>query len=183
MWKKSEPEEVEREVPKTSTVVSPVDRTEVRKGTNRATIGPSIHVHGDVTGEEDLLVQGRVEGKIDLKQHSVTVGPNGQVKADVYGRTIVVEGELEGSLFGGEQVVLRQSARVRGNIVSPRVTLEDGAIFKGNIDMEVKSSVRATVGPTAVPSPQPSAPSAGPKAVAASAEPRPEESKKAVRIG
>jgi cytoskeletal protein CcmA (bactofilin family) len=108
------------------------------RGSERATIGPSIAIQGDVTGEEDLVIQGRVDGKVDLKQHSVTVGKNGRVRADVYGRTITIEGEVQGNLYGEEQIVVRQSGRVEGNITAPRVTLEDGARFKGSIDMETQ---------------------------------------------
>lgn len=102
---------------------------------DRATIGPSISIRGDVTGNEDLVIEGQVEGTVDLKQHSVTIGPEGKVKANIVGRTVIVEGEVEGDLRGDEQVVLRKTSRVHGNIVSPRVGLEEGAVFRGNIDM------------------------------------------------
>jgi len=101
-------------------------------------IGPTITVKGDLSGEEDLLIEGRVEGKIDLPRHSVTIGKNGHIKADVFGKVITVEGEVEGNLIGAEQLVLRQSSTVRGNITAPRVSLEDGANFKGSIDMSSK---------------------------------------------
>jgi cytoskeletal protein CcmA (bactofilin family) len=101
-----------------------------------AAIGPSIHIKGDLSGEEDLLIQGQVEGKIDLERYNVTVGREGRVKADIRGRVIDVEGQVEGNLFGGEQVVIRSAGSVRGNITAPRVSLEDGANFKGAIDME-----------------------------------------------
>lgn len=103
-----------------------------------ASIGASITVKGDISGEEDLLVQGRVEGTIDLKTNHVTVGTHGRVKADIHGRVIDIQGEVEGNLFGDEQVVVRKSGAVRGNITAPRVSLEDGANFKGTIDMEPK---------------------------------------------
>jgi cytoskeletal protein CcmA (bactofilin family) len=101
-----------------------------------AVVGPSIHIKGDLSGEEDLLVQGQVEGKIDLRKNNVTVGKQGRIKADIHGRLIDVEGQVEGNLFGGEQVVIRSAGSVRGNITAPRVSLEDGANFKGAIDME-----------------------------------------------
>jgi len=107
-----------------------------RKSGDRATIGPSIFIKGDLAGEEDLVIEGRVEGKVDLKQHNVTIGKNGRVKADVFGRVVTVEGEVDGNVFAQEQAVLRQSGAVRGNITSPRVTLEDGSRFKGSIDMD-----------------------------------------------
>jgi cytoskeletal protein CcmA (bactofilin family) len=101
----------------------------------RATIGRSITIRGDVTGEEDLVIEGRVEGSVDLKQHSVTIGPQGEVKADIKGRVVTVEGRVEGDLHADEQVILRGTARVQGDISAPRVMLEDGAHFRGGVDM------------------------------------------------
>lgn len=101
----------------------------------RALIGPSIEIKGNLSGGEDLFVEGRVEGKIELAQYSITIGSNGRIKADIKGRSIFVMGEVEGNLYGSEQIVLRQSSTVTGNLVAPRVSLEDGANFKGSIDM------------------------------------------------
>ncbi|HEX6925193.1 MAG TPA: polymer-forming cytoskeletal protein [Longimicrobiaceae bacterium] len=101
----------------------------------RAAIGRSISIRGDVTGDEDLLIQGRVEGSINLQNCAVTIGSEGEVKASVTGRVVVVEGSVEGNISSEEQVVLRSSARVQGDITAPRVVLEDGARFRGGIDM------------------------------------------------
>jgi cytoskeletal protein CcmA (bactofilin family) len=109
-----------------------------RRTGERATIGPSIFIKGDLTGDEDLVIEGRVEGKVDLKQNNVTVGRNGKVKADVFGRVVVIEGEVDGNVFAQEQAILKQSGAIRGNITAPRVVLEDGSRFKGTIDMEPK---------------------------------------------
>ncbi len=106
-----------------------------RKG-ETSVIGASLLVQGDVTGEEDLVVHGRVEGSISLKQNLVTVGTDGHVNATVTAQSIKVEGTVEGELRGREQVVVAQTGSVSGNIVTPRVTLEDGCRFKGSIDME-----------------------------------------------
>jgi cytoskeletal protein CcmA (bactofilin family) len=76
-----------------------------------------------------------VDGSVTLKQHAVTVGPEGEVKADIGARVITVEGTVEGNLSAQEQVILRGSARVQGNITAPRVVLEDGASFRGGVDM------------------------------------------------
>jgi cytoskeletal protein CcmA (bactofilin family) len=123
----------------------------------RAIIGPSITIKGDVTGEEDLVIQGRVEGKVDLAQHNVTVGSNGRIKANIFGRSVTVEGEVEGDLHAEEQIAIRKSGKVRGNVSAPRVTIEDGAMFKGAIDMERKAAPKPIVGPvgaaTAGPAP------------------------------
>jgi cytoskeletal protein CcmA (bactofilin family) len=107
-----------------------------RRSSDRATIGPSIFIKGDLSGEEDLVIEGRVEGKVDLQQNNVTVGKTGRVKADLFGRVVVIEGEVDGNVCAREQAILRQSGAIRGNITSPRVVLEDGSRFKGSIDME-----------------------------------------------
>ncbi|HZF09558.1 MAG TPA: polymer-forming cytoskeletal protein [Thermoanaerobaculia bacterium] len=130
--------------PMTSAPPPPPAAEPTRRPSERATIGPSIFIKGDLAGEEDLVIEGRVEGKVDLKQHNVTIGKNGRVKADVFGRVVTVEGEVDGNVFAQEQAVLRQSGAVRGNITSPRVTLEDGSRFKGSIDMEPKDLGRAS---------------------------------------
>jgi cytoskeletal protein CcmA (bactofilin family) len=100
-----------------------------------ATIGRSITIRGEVTGDEDLLIQGHVEGSVNLTQHSVTVGAEGEVKADIAARIITVEGSVEGNLKAEEQVILRSAAKVEGDIAAPRVVLEDGARFRGGVDM------------------------------------------------
>ncbi|MCK5365542.1 MAG: polymer-forming cytoskeletal protein [Gammaproteobacteria bacterium] len=105
-----------------------------------ATIGPSIQINGDVTGNEDVRIEGRVEGTVSLSDNALTVGKEGQIKAAITARAIFVEGKVEGDLKGDEQVVVRSSGNVCGNIVAPRVTLEDGCKFKGSINMDVESS-------------------------------------------
>jgi cytoskeletal protein CcmA (bactofilin family) len=117
-----------------------------RSRSERATIGPSIFIKGDLTGDEDLVIEGRVEGKVDLKQNNVTVGKNGRVRADVFGRVVMIEGEVDGNVFAQEQAILRQSGAIRGNITAPRVVLEDGSRFKGSIDMEPKDVARQSGG-------------------------------------
>lgn len=103
---------------------------------NVATIGPSICIVGEVTGDEDLLIQGQVEGRLSLPKNKIVIGPQGTVTADVCARVIDVEGAVHGDLFGVEQVVIHSSGVVRGNVSSPRVTVEDGAKLKGTIDMD-----------------------------------------------
>ncbi len=140
MWKKSESEDIHPQPTPMPPVQqpAPAPRSVVSPARDRAIIGSTISIKGDLTGEEDLLIEGKLDGKIELRRNSVTVGKNGHIKADIYGKTITVEGTVEGNLFGEEQLVVRQSGTVRGNIVSPRVTLEDGSNFKGSIDMSPK---------------------------------------------
>ncbi|MDH5546937.1 MAG: polymer-forming cytoskeletal protein [Gammaproteobacteria bacterium] len=137
MWKKpfaerSEPEVEQRPEPNFSA-----------DGRERALVGPSIVITGGLAGEEDVCIQGRVEGTIDFKGYSVTIGQHGRVKADINAREICVEGKLEGNLHGEERVEIRASGRVIGNIESPRVVMQDGAMFKGSIDMSKREAAKA----------------------------------------
>ena len=104
--------------------------------TSSATIGRTIIVKGDLSGDEDLVIEGRVEGEISLHGHDLTVGPSGKVKADIHGQRIRIDGTVKGNLFGSEEVLIRESGQVQGNITAPRVSLENGSKFKGSIDME-----------------------------------------------
>lgn len=132
MWKK-EDEQPQR--PPTVTTPRPEPPRSTAARTGHATIGPSIVIRGEVTGDEDLLIQGQVDGSVTLDLHSVTVGNGGRVKAGIKGRVITVEGDVEGDLTAQEQIVLRGSARVQGDLKAPRVVLEDGATFRGLVDM------------------------------------------------
>lgn len=136
IWKKSEADEASAQSQSQSQVPpvpSPHSLPQATK--EHALIGPTIDIKGNLGGDEDLLVEGQIEGKIELRQHSVTIGKSGRVKADIHARTIVVQGEIYGNLYGEEQIILRQTSTVRGNLLAPRVTLEDGSNFKGSIDM------------------------------------------------
>ena len=113
-----------------------------------ASIGKSIVIKGEVSGDEDLTIEGRVEGKIDLRDHVVTVGTSGHVQAHIVARLIVVLGHVTGDLTADEKVEIREKGSVEGDIVSPRVALADGANFRGSIDMQRKepsASVERTV--------------------------------------
>ena len=106
------------------------------KVTTTASIGSTIHIKGDVSGEEDLTIHGHVKGNVNLKGHNVIIGKSGHVEANIEARHITVEGELRGDMNGDEKVIIRATGNVHGNIIAPRVTLEDGALFKGSIEME-----------------------------------------------
>ena len=103
-------------------------------------VGASICIKGDVTGDEDLVIQGHVDGSINLKGHNVTISKSAKVNANIEANQIIVEGELSGDMNGDEKVVIRETGNVHGNIVAPRVNLEDGAMFKGSIEMEPHSA-------------------------------------------
>ena len=99
-------------------------------------IGPTFNIKGDITGDENLVIEGKVEGKVDLGSKDVTIGQTGRVRANVTASVIKIEGEVHGDMQGEEKVVISKTGKVQGNIVAPRVTLEDGAKFKGSIDMD-----------------------------------------------
>jgi len=101
-----------------------------------AVIGPGIQINGDISGDENLIIEGKVDGKIKLGTHQVEIGQSGRVNADISAKIIKIAGEVRGDLNGTEKVVISRSGNVHGNIVAPRMTLEDGAIFKGSIDMD-----------------------------------------------
>ncbi len=116
-------------------------------------IGPGITIKGDVTGDEDLVIKGSVEGTIDLGTNEVTISESGKVKADIKAKVVVISGEVTGDVSGSEKVIISKSGNVRGNIIAPRMTLEDGAVFKGSIDMD-PGDVSNRKGPTAAPQPK-----------------------------
>ncbi len=115
-------------------------KTATENRTGSASIGASIRIKGDVTGDENLIIQGQVEGTIRLQGHNVTISKSGKVKANIDANQIIIEGTLEGDMHGDEKVIIRETGHVLGNIVAPRVTLEDGAMFKGSIEMEPRSA-------------------------------------------
>ncbi len=113
-----------------------------------AHIGKSVVVKGELSGSEDLYLDGEVEGSIELRSHSLTIGPNGRVRANIFAKDVVVHGKIEGNIQGTERVELRKSAVLTGDIATQRIVIEDGAFFKGSIDIqkpEVKAEPAKTV--------------------------------------
>jgi cytoskeletal protein CcmA (bactofilin family) len=145
MWNKREEEPIRPAAAPPGALPSPA--TTARR--EQAAIGPSISIVGDLTGGEDLTILGRVQGKIDLPQHSVTVGESGRVDADIHAKVVSVAGEVHGNLLAGEQILIRKTATMLGNLTAPRVGLEDGCRFRGSVDMEAQAERgRAGSGPT-----------------------------------
>ena len=104
-----------------------------------AQIGKSVVIKGELSGSEDLYVDGQVEGSIALKNNSLTVGPNGSVKATVDAKEVVVQGKLEGNVQASDRVELRKSAVVTGDTSTQRISIEEGAYLKGKVDIQGKA--------------------------------------------
>ena len=151
MWKPtnqpttpSRPGEPER--PATPVATTPVSepapaaaRPVATSTADQATIGKSLVIKGEVTGSESLYIDGRVEGSINLSGNRVTVGRNGVVSANINAREIVVLGKVRGNLTASDRVDIRSDGSLTGDVVAARISIEDGAFFKGGIE-EVKSS-------------------------------------------
>lgn len=142
-----------------------------------ATIGASTRINGELQADEDLLIEGSFTGTLILRKHTLTIGSHGQVKGTAFANSVTVEGTIEGDLYASERISIRKGAQVKGNILSPRVSLEDGAVLRGSVEMDpeaIKDAIKSEFGdedklsskpvdskPTAVPSrPMPNGPEA-----------------------
>jgi cytoskeletal protein CcmA (bactofilin family) len=116
-------------------------RHDVFKGQNErdvVNIGKSVVIKGELNGSEDLTIEGHVEGKIELRDHVLTIGPNGKIKAELFAKSVVVLGEVKGNVTATEKVDIRENGSVEGDITSPRVAIAEGAHFRGSVDMAAK---------------------------------------------
>jgi cytoskeletal protein CcmA (bactofilin family) len=118
-------------------------RTQIER--DKVNIGKSVMIKGELTGSEDLTIEGHCEGKIELRDNVLTIGPNGKIRAEVFAKAVIVLGEIVGNVTASEKVDIRDNGSVDGDIVSPRVAIAEGAHFRGSVDMQ-----RAGVKPTAV---------------------------------
>ena len=103
---------------------------------NAVNIGKSVVIKGELNGSEDLTIEGQVEGKIELRQNVLTIGPNGRIKAQVFAKAVIILGEVVGNVSATEKVDIRDNGSVDGDIASPRVAIAEGAHFRGSIDMQ-----------------------------------------------
>ena len=129
------------------------------------TIGKSVVIKGELSASEDLTIEGQVEGKVELKNNTLTIGANGKIKASVFAKAVVVQGEVTGNIHASEKIDIRDAGSVDGDLASPRVAIADGAHFRGSIDMQRTGGTK----PADAPKPAASAPSAGAPMAAASA--------------
>src|SRR5215217_587146 len=126
-------------------VGAPAPRSDVRTNMEKdiVNIGKSVVIKGELNGSEDLTIEGHVEGTIQLKEHVLTIGPNGKIKAQVFAKAVIVLGEVTGNVTASDKVDIRDNGSVDGDIISPRVAIAEGAHFRGSVDMQRKGAPQA----------------------------------------
>lgn len=129
-----------------------------------AHIGKSITIKGDLSGDEDLVIEGDVEGRVDLPNNQVTIGADGRVKADVHAQAVVVVGRVTGNVSGVERVEVQDSGVVDGDVKAPRLAVQEGALLNGNVEMgtpKAEAKAKAGAGAPAASKPREGAESTG----------------------
>jgi cytoskeletal protein CcmA (bactofilin family) len=155
MWKRDEAvrspavpkNEAAAAAPAAATQASRPDNTLRGQGSDVVNIGKSVVIKGELNGSEDLTIEGHVEGKIELREHVLTIGPNGKIKAELFAKAIVVLGEVIGNVTASEKVDIRENGSVEGDITAPRVAIAEGAHFRGSVDMQSKAAKPAAQAP------------------------------------
>jgi cytoskeletal protein CcmA (bactofilin family) len=127
--------------------------------TDQATIGKSLVIKGEVSGSESLYVDGKIEGAINLPGNRVTIGRNGQVAANIMAREIVVLGKVRGNCQASDRVDIRSEGSLTGDVIAARISIEDGAFFKGGIDIrkpgnDAKNGDKGAATPASTPEPE-----------------------------
>ena len=142
--------------------------SEPQRGMERTTvnIGKSVVIKGELSGSEDLTIEGQVDGKIELRQNVLTIGPNGKIKAQVFAKSVVILGEVTGNVTASEKVDIRDNGSVDCDIAAPRVAIAEGAHFRGSIDMQragasAKTAEKKDEAKPAVAASQPASSTAG----------------------
>jgi len=123
--------------PVTADAARPITSVDTPRGQEKTVnIGKSVVIKGELNGSEDLTIEGQVEGKIELRQNVLTIGPNGKIKAQVFAKSVIILGEVIGNVTATEKVDIRDNGSVDGDIAAPRVAIAEGAHFRGSIDMQ-----------------------------------------------
>jgi cytoskeletal protein CcmA (bactofilin family) len=155
MWKRDEAVRQPAVPTNEAAAAAPAAASQVRPDTMKSqnergvvNIGKSVVIKGELNGSEDLTIEGHVEGKIELRDHVLTIGPNGRIKAQLFAKSVVVLGEVIGNVTATEKVDIRENGSVEGDITSPRVAIAEGAHFRGSVDMAQK-------GKASIPGPRP----------------------------
>src|SRR3954462_3510247 len=148
------PAQTSREVSTQTMASAPIRTYDPPAPAGSATIGKAVMIKGQIFSREDLIIDGEVEGTVEAHEHRVTVGPNGKVQAGVKAREIVVQGGIQGNVEATEKIDIKKDARLVGDIKTSRIVIEDGAYFKGSIDItknEAKAQPARAAAPSATP--------------------------------
>lgn len=171
MWKRDEavrpPSGQPAAQPPQPAPAGPASRPESSQRLERdiVNIGKSVVIKGELNGSEDLTIEGQVEGTIQLRDNVLTIGPNGKIKAQIFAKAVIVQGEVTGNVTATEKVDIRDNGSVDGDITSPRVAIAEGAHFRGSVDMQragAKPAAKAAA-PAAQAAPAAAAPAQGQK--------------------
>src|SRR5436190_17895902 len=174
MWKRDEA--VRPGGPQTTTsstaptiVGVPIPRQEARHPMEKdiVNIGKSVVIKGELMGSEDLTIEGHVEGTIQLRDHVLTIGPNGRIKAQVFAKSVIVLGEVHGNVSASDKVDIRENGSVDGDLIAPRVAIAEGAHFRGSVDMQRKGAQPQPAKPAAQQQGSSATPAQAPAAQAA----------------
>jgi cytoskeletal protein CcmA (bactofilin family) len=144
--------ETPRPMPTSEPTPAPANRNAVLNTQEQATIGKSLVIKGEVTGSESLYIDGKVEGSIQLPGNRVTIGRNGQVSANINAREVVVLGKVRGNLTASDRVDIRNEGSLTGDVVAQRISIEDGAFFKGGIDIRKPGQQKDSKEPVSIES-------------------------------
>jgi len=126
-----------------------VSGTATSSKSGAAFIGPTIKIEGSIVAVEDLLIEGEIHGRVEIKSNKLTIGEEGRVFADVHAKQVSVKGRMDGHLVVKEQLEIQATAQIEGTITSPRISLQDGARFTGSIDMDPEAkAIKEVFGPT-----------------------------------
>ena len=184
MWKRDEsvkpaapPASTPAAAPSASAPAAPqANELRAQLGRDMVNIGKSVVIKGELSGSEDLTIEGHVEGRIDLRENVLTIGPNGKIKAEVFAKSVVVLGEVTGNVTASEKVDIRDNGSVDGDIASPRVAIAEGAHFRGSVDMQ-RAGQKAQAPPQAKPN-QPGQPQPQPNP-----QPNPQQQQQGQKVG
>jgi cytoskeletal protein CcmA (bactofilin family) len=146
MWNREESRSATGNADQPSVVPAPQDpRPSEVKETLVVNVGSSVFVKGELTGSEDVTVDGRVEGRIDLPDHALTIGPNGHIQADIVAKVLTVFGLVVGGIRAGDKVDIRRGGSLEGDLACARLSIQDGAHFCGKVDMTTPQPAQGEV--------------------------------------
>lgn len=159
MWKRDESPKPAPPAPAPAPAVTPAHPPAVSSGgdfrretaRDNVNIGKSVFIKGELSGSEDLTIEGNVEGRIELKENTLTIGPNGKIRAEVFAKQVIVLGEVTGNVTASEKVDIRDNGSVDGDVTAPRVAIAEGAHFRGAIDMQRAGQQKPAAKPAATP--------------------------------